>query len=156
MNPKLRALHSNFNIASDALYLNVACGKCAECQIRKQQDWITRLAYEYRWTLDHGGYALFETFTYREEEVPRLHGMMVFNKDHFKEFMKELRVRLVRHYEKMFEKEQYTDDLFNYPYLYDYTYEDCNEDIDEDGLWTFNVAINKKSRQKQSTTQLVR
>lgn len=144
LNPKLKAAHSNFNIAADPLYLTIPCGKCAECQIRKQQDWITRLAYEYQYTLSVGGYALFETFTYAEENVPRLHGLMCFNRDHYTDFANKLRTYLVRHYEHMFKKNTMTDDLFNMPYLYSYDYSNDKKYIDSEGeLWEFSIIANK-------------
>lgn len=144
INPKLKAKHSNWDPKADPLFLKIACGKCQDCQNKKQQDYITRLAYEFEYTKATGGYVLFETFTYNEQNVPHLHGLMCFNKDHYKSFAKELRVYLVRHYEKIFKKYNMGNELFQIPYTYTYTYNEREEDIEEEtGLWSFSVKLNK-------------
>lgn len=144
INPKLKAKHSNFDKNIDPFYLKVACGKCIECQQKKQQDWLTRLAFEYEYTKNIGGFVFFETFTYNENEVPELHGLKCFNKDHYKTFASELRTYLVRHYEKIFQKYNMGDDLFQTPYTYGYEYNPMPSEIEEEThLWNFTVALNR-------------
>lgn len=128
------------------MFLNVPCGECQECQNQKQQEYLTRLAYEYEYCKAIGGYVLFETLTYNEENVPRLHGLMCFNKEHYTSFANKLRTYLVRHYEKQFYKNLIVDgnnaDTYFYPYLYSTEYEEIETDIDsEDEMWMMTIKV---------------
>lgn len=121
INPKLKSAHSAWNAAVDPVYLKVPCGRCRQCQIHKQQDILVRLAYEYEYTIKNGGFVLFDTFTYNESNVPRWHGLMCFNSNHYRDFCKKLRVYLTRHYED--NVSNYSNELFATPYLWDYIYD---------------------------------
>lgn len=106
INPKLRNEHCRFNKYYDPLMLRVPCGKCQQCQNNKTQEWLVRLAYEYEYTKSIGGFVYKDMLTYNEWNVPRWHGLMCFNKEHYRTFMKKLRVYLERHYYKQIAKKE--------------------------------------------------
>lgn len=106
INPKLKGEHCAFNAKYDPLMLRVPCGKCQECQNMKQQEWLTRLAAEYEYTNSIGGFTYKDMFTYNEWNVPRFHGLLCFNKEHYTAFVKKLRTYLERHYQKKVAKKE--------------------------------------------------
>nr|QJB18822.1 MAG: replication initiator protein [Microvirus sp.] len=64
--------------------LTVPCGKCLECLQKKRADWSFRINQE----LKKSKSALFITFTYSDEKLPKDGNL---NKRHFQLFMKSLR-----------------------------------------------------------------
>ena len=56
----------------DRLYLNVRCGKCANCQQTKASEWYFRAYHQFKHCVDNGGYVYFDTLTYAPEYVPTL------------------------------------------------------------------------------------
>lgn len=97
-NPKLKAELSTFDAEKDPLYITVPCGRCNECCKQQQNEWIIRLANEYKYTKERNGYVIFETLTYDEKHIPHLFGQYAFSKNHYKTFMKKLRTYLDRHF----------------------------------------------------------
>lgn len=89
---------------ADAFTLSVACGSCAECQEVKHDEWYFRTNYECIDTFKNGGYVLFDTLTYRNEDLPHITDFYpdiprhmdypCFNRDHIRKFMVRLRRRL--------------------------------------------------------------
>ena len=48
----------------------VPCGKCANCQINYKNQYMLRVNYETEKTIKNGGYIIFDTLTYDENNVP--------------------------------------------------------------------------------------
>lgn len=61
-----------FQKGVSSLFMDVPCGKCLECELQKQRDWLVRLYYEYKYNLSLGGVSYFLTNTYNEDEIPKL------------------------------------------------------------------------------------
>lgn len=59
-------------------YVTVPCNHCAECLAAKRQEWNFRTWYEVLSTIDDGGYVLFDTLTYRDEDVPHVSDVLDF------------------------------------------------------------------------------
>lgn len=89
------------------VYLDVKCGKCAECVKAMRSEWHFRAYYHTKATLLNGGYAMMDCLTYRPSDVPKLshyidvkkYGLrdyMVFDYKHVRDFIKNLRIRLKR------------------------------------------------------------
>lgn len=84
--------------------ISYRCGKCAECQQQNSNEWYYRAVYEYRSCVASGGYMLFDTLTYRKPprvryfflNVPHKLDYMCFSHDDTTNFMKRLRVNLIR------------------------------------------------------------
>lgn len=82
--------------------LTVACGRCEQCQKKKQNDWFFRAVAEMERVERSGGYVLFPTLTYRNCDLPRWkdsefnYDIPVFDKSHFVAFRTKLRVYLKR------------------------------------------------------------
>lgn len=91
-----------FRLGIDKPVLTVPCGKCEECQNRKQDDWFVRACAEYQRVKRLGGFVWYPTFTYRNEDLPvwidkqACFAAPVFDKDHFVSFRNKLRVYLKR------------------------------------------------------------
>lgn len=92
---------------SHRLHLTVACGKCSECRKQKELEWQHRAYSEYK-HYSQNGIVLFQTLTYNEKEVPRVHTigdrvlsrpLRIFSRQDIKEFRSRLRDR-IRHYAK--------------------------------------------------------
>lgn len=86
----------HFNHKTSRQRLKVPCGKCGECRTALQQSFEARVYYEYQACEDAGGYGLFQTFTYDEQHVPRLHGIRCFSTKDYRLFTVNLRHKLVR------------------------------------------------------------
>lgn len=54
------------------LRVNVPCGKCAECQNKKSNEYYLRSTYEAMSTFANGGYLLFDTLTYSDSNLPHI------------------------------------------------------------------------------------
>lgn len=73
----------------DAYYdrhLELACGQCIGCRLRRSRDWAARMMYEAR---EHDSNC-FLTLTYDDESLPEDHGLDV---THWQKFAKRLRRR---------------------------------------------------------------
>lgn len=95
-NPKFKSDITQFDLNYDRTYLNVPCGKCGSCIQSKHDQNILRVLYEYRATINKGGFVFWNTFTYDEESVPIWHGLKTFEPDHYREFSTKLRNHLYR------------------------------------------------------------
>lgn len=104
LNPKYKALLSDFDRDADGLYIKVACGKCPTCQFIHNTEWLTRMAYEYEYTLEQKGWVYWDTLTLRPQDVPNLHGLMCFKKEHHTSFCKKLRVNMERWFKKQLQE----------------------------------------------------
>lgn len=91
------------------LYLEVPCGKCAECKDTIRQQWHFRSYHHCDDVIRRGGYVIYDTLTYREEDVPHLSDFYdikdkaitdfyCFNSAHWRNFLKNLRRQIDYHY----------------------------------------------------------
>lgn len=90
----------------DRFIYQVPCGRCAECQQTLSNQWYYRSWYEYNDIATVGGYVLFDTLTYRNEDLPHLSQFWsvldkkddfpCFNHLHIRNFLQLLRTRLIR------------------------------------------------------------
>lgn len=89
----------------------VPCSKCEECRSVQRLEWETRLAFELAYTKQHGGTAVFLTFTYNDEHLPwlmfrdGLHYCKVpcFDGDHVLNFLDQVN----NYMQKFYGKESY-------------------------------------------------
>ena len=94
INPKLKTdnFDSQFNLASDRLYVQVPCGHCGECLDQKMKNYIVRTYYQYIDTVEKkGGFCFFQTYTFSEENVTKFHGLTCFDSHKYRRFSKNLR-----------------------------------------------------------------
>lgn len=83
--------------------LTVACGHCAECASRQQDDWFVRAIYETRRVESKGGAVWVPILTYRNEDLPRWKDpefnmdIPCFDPTHIKRFRDRLRIYFTRH-----------------------------------------------------------
>lgn len=107
LNPlTIKSNKSIFNPECDPLFYQVPCGKCKECLSNKQSEWNVRAYYEYKACIDKGGFVLFVTLTYNEDNLPYvdlydyqnnyLDTLPCFNKVDIQHFLHRLRKRLSR------------------------------------------------------------
>ena len=68
---KNRSKHISTNAGSP--YLVVKCGKCSECLHDLTLEWQHRAYSVYEMTRIKGGFTLFLSLTYSEEDVPRFY-----------------------------------------------------------------------------------
>lgn len=91
------------------LKLNVSCGHCAHCLIRKRDEYSFRTYWHTKECIDNGGYVYFFTLTYDNKHLPKLSHFIdikeynvadfsCFNREHYKLFFKRLRRRFDRKY----------------------------------------------------------
>lgn len=88
------------------VYLTVPCGKCEECRKAKHSEWALRTYIQVQDVINNGGFALFPTLTYRNEDLPHfehldendgsIYDIPCFDHDDIKAFMKSLRKRFER------------------------------------------------------------
>lgn len=90
--PKLAA--STFIPGADKEFLVVPCGHCEECNHKKVNDLVFRAYYEYMSCNSVGGFVLFQTLTYSEDNVPFAGGFRFFKKSDLQKFFKRLRKSL--------------------------------------------------------------
>lgn len=92
-------------VGGQQMLLSVPCGQCAQCLRNKRMEWLFRTYYEVQDTLRLGGYVLFDTLTYSDDNVPHLSDFvdinkigvkdyMCFSHSHFRNFLKNLRRQL--------------------------------------------------------------
>lgn len=58
--------------STQALFIDVPCGKCSECLVSYCNEWRNRAYYEALDCLSQGGYILFDTLTYRNGNLPHV------------------------------------------------------------------------------------
>lgn len=86
----------------DPYCMEVPCGHCSQCQKNKLDSWFVRGYAEYKRVTSKGGFVLFPTLTYDNENLPKWKDdefdfeAPVFDKSHFKSFRSKLRVYLTR------------------------------------------------------------
>lgn len=94
-------------------YITVPCGECAECKKLKQNEWYFRSYYEAKSTFDSGGYVMFDTLTYRDEELPHISEFVnidskfdhsCFDVEDYRNFIAQLREEWHRLYVKGYVK----------------------------------------------------
>ena len=91
---KNRSKHISANAGSP--YLVVKCGKCSECLHDLTLEWQHRAYSVYEMTRIKGGFTLFLSLTYSEEDVPRFYrpdtdkSIRVFSPEHIRNFRKTL------------------------------------------------------------------
>lgn len=112
------------------VYMEVPCGNCAECKDNKRKEWNFRTWHEVNDCIMRGGYVYYVTLTYANEHLPHLSDFVdikkhnikdfsCFNTDHWRNFLKLVRIRLQRMYNgatlKYFLTSEYgTDDRFTH------------------------------------------
>lgn len=86
--------------------LQVPCGHCAQCATNKSNEWYFRSYHHTLDCLNNGGYVLFDTLTYRNEDLPHLSDFVCvptgcdypcFNSRHLQLFNKRLRKKLSKY-----------------------------------------------------------
>lgn len=98
-----------FDINKDKIFLDVPCGNCGDCRLKRQDDHALRLFYQYQETegtrvpgffykssdgkvnIKEHGYTYCQCFTYNEEMCPWLHGIKCFRPDDYRAFMVNIR-----------------------------------------------------------------
>ncbi len=87
------------------IWMDLPCGKCAECLEMKKTERYFRTYMQIQDTLSKGGFVLFDTLTYDDDHVPHIsdqysvdsqYDFTCFNPEHFRSFMGKLRKRLKR------------------------------------------------------------
>lgn len=88
----------------------IKCGKCFECREMKRDEYIYRAYWEAKDTWRHNGYIIFDTLTYRDEELPHIKDFLpdksnlpnfsCFNNNDYVKFVKRLRMYISRKYGK--------------------------------------------------------
>ena len=53
-------------------FIKVPCGECSECQQSKSLEWLYRAYWQFQSVKAVNGYALFDTLTYSNENLPYL------------------------------------------------------------------------------------
>lgn len=96
-------------LGGQPLYINVPCGKCAQCMKKKRLEWHFRCYQHAKSVTSKGGYIYFDTLTYNEDNIPHLSNYIdisnydlvdftCFDNTHWKNFLKNLRRQLDYHY----------------------------------------------------------
>lgn len=87
--------------------INVPCGHCDDCRLRKEDDWKLRIWQEIKDFNESGGKVVFVSFTYSEEHCPwfriekrdgSFKYIRVFNKLHKTKYLVDLRNYMYSHY----------------------------------------------------------
>lgn len=65
----------------------VPCGRCGACKTTRRNEWTFRIKQEYKGATN----ALFCTFTYRDENIPKKDNKLTLRKKDYQDFMKRLR-----------------------------------------------------------------
>lgn len=87
-----RFIHQNY---AD-VYRLVPCGCCVACQHSKETEFALRAYYEMLDCQQLGGYAFWDTLTYRNVDIPSFCGYNCFSRKDVQDFMKRLRIYLQR------------------------------------------------------------
>lgn len=99
-------------LGGQLLYLEVPCGKCAECKDTIRQQWHFRSWQQTQDTISRGGYVYYDTLTYSDEHVPHcsdylnindkgISDFTCFNVNHWRNFLKNLRRQISYYYKDM-------------------------------------------------------
>lgn len=95
-------VYRNTNVSASTY--DVPCGKCESCRDAYRNMWKCRLWHELDYTNNHGGTAVFLTFTYNDEHLPliEVNGSKIpcFNHQDVKTFLNRLKIRMYRMYGK--------------------------------------------------------
>ena len=75
----------------------VPCGKCEECLAVRHTSYKVRCYFECLENQHYNGVCVFDTLTYRDECLPKVHGFACFNHDDIVKFRKRLSITLERH-----------------------------------------------------------
>lgn len=93
----------------DRFLLQVPCGKCAQCQQQKSNEWYYRSYIQTLDTFASGGYVVFDTLTYSNHYLPHMSDFFdvsndypCFNSHHTRTFIARLRQRCKRQYNSNF------------------------------------------------------
>lgn len=99
---KANNVYRNTNVS--ACSYDVPCGHCEACRDQYRNMWKCRLWHELDYTYNHGGIAVFLTFTYNDRHLPTLtvNGITVpcFNHKDVKTFLNRLKIQMYRLYGK--------------------------------------------------------
>ena len=76
---------------------DVPCGKCLECRSLSQNSWVTRLGFDLKDLYGRGGVAVFLTFTYNNDCLPKCAFLSqdvipCFSREHVLTFLNKLKV----------------------------------------------------------------
>lgn len=91
----------------DRYLLQVPCGKCAQCQTKKSDEWRFRLYQEAKFSIENGSFVMLETLTYSDDYLPHISDFFAvtkeldkpcFNSHHLRLFVARLRQHLKRYY----------------------------------------------------------
>ena len=109
LNPiKIRVNNAYLSHGSlQSMYLNIPCGRCSECMQLRRDQFYLRTYWEARNCFDQNGYVYFETLSYRTDDLPHLswwfpefegksYDYPCFCYEHYRNFMKRLRINLER------------------------------------------------------------
>lgn len=77
----------------DKAFIDVPCGHCWQCRLRKKNDAWLRLYFEYLDTENKGGFTLFLTLTYSNKYLPRIGNFSCFSHRHIQLYLKRIRKR---------------------------------------------------------------
>lgn len=80
------------------VYREVDCGYCLACQHKLQSEYAIRSYFEYRHTIDDGGYTYWDTLTMDDDHLTTFHGYPCFDKKMISKFVKRLRTYFAREY----------------------------------------------------------
>lgn len=76
--------------------LTVPCGKCEECKNQIRSHYLVRSYYESLKVAKRHGVCLFDTLTYKPEDVPEKYGIKCFNYEDLVLFKKRLKINISR------------------------------------------------------------
>ena len=116
----------HFNKRYSPFYLYCSCGHCLQCKSIRQRDWLIRSFAEWKDACHKGGFGLYYTLTYDDENVPFTFGHYHFSQRHIQLFIKRLRkywlargfdVRYIvcSEFGDLFRRPHYHTDLFFVP-----------------------------------------
>lgn len=77
---------------------DVPCLKCKECLDAKVRGYLLRNFLEYKAVTKSDGFCFFDTLTYNNDCIPKTRGLYHFDSVHVKNFMKRLRINLLRRF----------------------------------------------------------
>ncbi|MCQ2305124.1 MAG: hypothetical protein MJZ97_09065 [Bacteroidales bacterium] len=88
------------------IYSYYGCGECAECQHEKSREWLFRAYWQFQEVKKANGFALFDTLTYSDDNLPYLSDFLgaadidfpCFSLPHVQEFLNRLRISFRRKY----------------------------------------------------------
>ena len=86
------------SLHNEKYFYYIPCGKCADCQKQKSNEWYFRAFSEFHDCVgsDSNNFVLFDTLTYSPEHLPRFMGYPCFSYTDVKRFFARLRINLER------------------------------------------------------------